>query len=294
VGDRTNATAAPLPATASTGGILRPGELARHLELERLPAADASARWVENHWFLRWQLPAGRSHPSQVISHPTVSLTAELGDHPRAGVDRRRAVVVTGVATRRFDVELRGEGRVCGVRFRPGGLAALSRRAASGWTDRTVPATTVLPSRLCDELLDPGLVADPAAWAAAADARLAALDPGPDERYDQLLRVVGDMLADRSLLAVADVAARHGLGARALQRLFLHYVGVGPKWMLARYRLHDVVGEIDAGYDGTLADLAHAYGWYDQAHFIRDFVALVGVTPGEYRAAARGSAAAAS
>ena len=33
----------------------------------------------------------------------------------------------------------------------------------------------------------------------------------------------------------------------------------------------------------TLTDLAVRYGWYDQAHFTRDFTALVGVTPGQYR-----------
>ena len=53
--------------------------------------------------------------------------------------------------------------------------------------------------------------------------------------------------------------------------------------MLARYRMHDAVTELDEGYAGTLTDLAHRYGWYDQAHFIRDFTALVGVTPGQYR-----------
>ena len=297
MGTWTNATAAPTPTptptparkaqTASTAGILRPEELARHVHLERLPAGDSSARWVENHWFLDWELPAGRSYPSQVISHPTVSLTAELGDHPRPGVGGTPSLVVTGVATRRFDVQVQGWGRVSGVRFRPGGLAALTGHAAAAWTDRVVPAGTVLPARLCEDLLDPDLVVDSRAWAAAADAGLAALDPGPDERYDQLLRVVGDMLADHALLTVAEVAARHGLGARTLQRLFLHYVGVGPKWVLARYRMHDVVAELDAGHDGTLTDLAHAYGWYDQAHFNRDFVALVGTTPGAYRDASR-------
>jgi len=53
--------------------------------------------------------------------------------------------------------------------------------------------------------------------------------------------------------------------------------------VLARYRMHDVVSTIDAGYDGTLTDLAHQFGWYDQAHFTRDFTALVGVPPGSYR-----------
>ncbi|MGZ4653760.1 helix-turn-helix domain-containing protein [Oryzihumus sp.] len=73
------------------------------------------------------------------------------------------------------------------------------------------------------------------------------------------------------------------MSSRGLQRLFHHYVGVGPKWVLARYRLHDAVSALDGGWTGSLTDLAHAHGWYDQAHFIRDFTALVGVAPSQYR-----------
>ena len=54
--------------------------------------------------------------------------------------------------------------------------------------------------------------------------------------------------------------------------------------MLARYRMRDVVSVLDDGDDGTLTDLAHRFGWCDQAHFTRDVTALVGVTPGRYRA----------
>ncbi len=264
-------------------GILRPDELARHLQLDRRPAGDAVAHWVENHWFLSWDLPAGVCRAGQVLGHPTVSLTAELVDQARPGVPEGKVVVVTGVATRRFDVELRGRGRVAGVRFRPGGLAALTGLSASSWTDRSVPAEAALPEDLCRQLADPGLVATPADWAAAAEQGLAGLDPGGDARYEELLRIVNRMLDDRTLVTVAQVAERHNLATRSLQRLFLRYVGVSPKWVLARYRMHDVVTELDAGYVGTMSDLAHQYGWYDQAHFTRDFVALVGVTPTAYR-----------
>lgn len=40
---------------------------------------------------------------------------------------------------------------------------------------------------------------------------------------------------------VADVAARHHVSERTLQRLFSAYVGVGPKWVLQCYRLHEAV-----------------------------------------------------
>lgn len=93
------------------------------------------------------------------------------------------------------------------------------------------------------------------------------------------------MLADRSLLSVGQLTQRYGISRRSLERLFEHYVGATPKWLLARYRMHDAVTEFDAGFDGTLAELAARHGWYDQAHFTQDFVALVGRTPRDYRGA---------
>src|SRR3954454_10864273 len=280
MGDWTNAT-------ASQAGVLRPHEFARYFQLDRRPAGSKVSHWVENHWSLRWDLPEGRSFASQLPAHPTVSLTAELGSHPRPGLPDGH-LFVTGVATQRFDVDARGWGRVAGVRFRPGGLTALTGQPASGWTDRSVAAAAVLPDELCTELADPDLVEDPRGWAAVAETGLSALAPEPDPRYDELLGIVADMLGDRSLLTVKEVGRRHGMTARTLQRLFLHYIGVGPKWVLARYRMHDVVTDLDDGYDGTLTDLAQRYGWYDQAHFTRDFVTLVGVAPSEYRGSSDG------
>ena len=91
------------------------------------------------------------------------------------------------------------------------------------------------------------------------------------------------MLDDRSLLKVAQVEEKCGVGTRSLQRLFERYVGVSPKWVLSRYRMHDVVTDLDAGYGGSLADLAAKYGWFDQAHFTREFTDLVGVPPSAYQ-----------
>lgn len=279
--DRTKAT--PLP-TASTAGLLRPDAFARHVDLVRSPVGARVTRWVENRWSLRWQLPDGRCFGSHVLPHPTCSLTVELGSHRRAGMPPNEAVAVTGVCTRRFDVDVRGWGRVVGLRFRPGGLAAVSGASASSWTDRSVPAAEVLPSTLVKTLADPDLAASEDAWAEVAEEGLAALGEGrPDPRYDQIIAIVADMLADRTLLTVAAVADRHAVTVRSLQRLFTHYVGVGPKWVLARYRLHDAVTELDSGYAGALTDLAVRHGWYDQAHFTRDFTALIGMTPGQYR-----------
>jgi AraC-like DNA-binding protein len=172
---------------------------------------------------------------------------------------------------------------VHGVKFRPGGLAALSGVHAGDLRNRTVPAVEVLPESTVAALRALGPGTSPEDCRATADGALALVAGEPDPEYAALLEVVATMLADRSLVRVGQVEGACGLGTRSLQRLFARYVGVSPKWVLARYRMHDVVTALDEGYAGSLADLAAQHGWFDQAHFTREFTRLVGVTPGEYR-----------
>jgi transcriptional regulator GlxA family with amidase domain len=80
----------------------------------------------------------------------------------------------------------------------------------------------------------------------------------------------------------AALAKAAGLSLRALQRLFHDYVGVPPKWVIARFRLQEAAWRLAEGRD-DLAGLAAELGFFDQAHFNRDFTRLLGVAPGEYR-----------
>ncbi|WP_030482588.1 helix-turn-helix domain-containing protein [Nocardioides aequoreus] len=277
MGSWTNASAPP---TATTAGVLRPEELARYVALRRWPVSPALEPWVENLWGLRWALPPDLVHVSSVLPHPACNVTVERGVD-RAGLGE--GAVVTGVVTRRFDTEVRGSGWVLGAKLRPGGLRALVGVRADTLRDRTVAAADVLPGDVVAELERLGPDGDDDAQAERLDAALAALAGEPDPEHQVVLDVVATMLRDRSLLRVDQVEQACGLGRRRLQRLFAEYVGVGPKWVLARYRMHDVVTALDEGYAGSLADLAAAHGWFDQAHFTRDFTRLVGESPTRYR-----------
>jgi transcriptional regulator GlxA family with amidase domain len=128
---------------------------------------------------------------------------------------------------------------------------------------------------------------DDDARAAVLDAALAPLAPEPTVAYRDLQALLERMAADRSLVRVDQVAALAGVGVRSLQRLFAGLVGVSPKAVLARYRLQDAAATIDEGAVDDLAALAVELGWFDQAHFSRDFRAVVGVTPSAYLARAR-------
>lgn len=273
--------------TATHAGILRPEDLAERTRLTRHDCGPGLAAWVENYWTLTWRLPPGRPYPSRLVPHPACNLSAEFGDaRPEVGSD---PVVVTGVPTRRFDVDLSGSGRVVAVKFRPGGLAALTGVDAATLTDRVRPLVEVLPTPAGAALAASLQALEPVPDDDVSDRLDHALDPlataaSDDPHYRLLVRIVRDLLTDRELSRVGQVVERFGIPERRLQRLFLRYVGVPPKWVIGRYRLHDAITSLDRGYRGSLADLASSLGWYDQAHFNREFTAVTGVPPGEYRA----------
>ena len=263
----------------SSKGVLRPEEMARHVSFDETDPTPGAAPWVERVWSVTWDMPEGVEHVNSIVPHPSVSLTVERGDVERDGA-HGPGVWVTGVSTRRFDAVCRGRGGVVGVKFHPGGFSALTGIAAADLTGRSRPADGLVPgwAALADLPLD-ARVAGPSLCALVEDL---ARGREPDPAY-ALVAVVVEHLQDPTVTRVDDLAERCGLSVRGLQRLLRQYVGVGPKWMVARRRLHDAVATLDESYDGSLADLAATAGWYDQNQFARDFTALVGTTPGAYR-----------
>jgi AraC-like DNA-binding protein len=114
----------------------------------------------------------------------------------------------------------------------------------------------------------------------------------PDPRALLVDAVVADMRAAQPGTTVAEIAARHSVSARTLQRVFRRFVGVGPKWVLQRHRLHDAIEQLGAGRGTDWTRLALDLGYFDLAHFIRDFRAVVGRTPAQYEAEAAAAPAA--
>lgn len=263
--------------TATDRGILHPEQFHDTTRLVRHEPCGELAGFVENYWSVSWDLPPGVVRRSAVLAHPAVSLSVESGGcrpgAPTAGV------YLTGLERGRFEALQSGRGGVAGVKFRPGGLTALTGITAVELVDRTVPAARLLPevAGLTNAPFDAALAAP------CFDEYLRRFEPERDERHELVLQLVHRLLVDTDVTRVEQLAAAAGMSTRSLQRLFRHYVGVGPKWLLTRYRLHDAVERLDAGFDGSLASLAAELGWTDQAHFTREFTALVGEPPSEYR-----------
>jgi AraC-like DNA-binding protein len=121
-----------------------------------------------------------------------------------------------------------------------------------------------------------------AQWIEQAEQFLRHRLPERDENVDLINRIADQIIVDRTILKVDALVDRFNLGKRTLQRIFSQYVGVSPKWVIKRYRLQEAAEQLAGGAIGCWPKMALDLGYFDQAHFIKDFKMIVGRTPAEY------------
>ncbi|MFE3721288.1 AraC family transcriptional regulator [Streptomyces cyaneofuscatus] len=264
-----------------TRGIVDAPDLFTHVHFRRREPAPALRPYLEHYWLIDWDLD--QPYAAHVVPHPSVNLVVQRYEAGESARERAGYAEVAGIGLGLFTRKLTGRGRVCGVQFRPGGFRPFApEHALSDLTGRRVDAAEVLrtpPS--AGAVLDP---ADEDARVAALDACLLALEPRPDPQATLAMELADRVRTDRSVCRAGQLARDAGLTPRSLQRLFSAYVGVGPKWVILRYRIHEALERAESDPAVDWARLAADLGYSDQAHLVRDFTATVGVPPTAYAA----------
>jgi AraC-like DNA-binding protein len=185
--------------------------------------------------------------------------------------------VVAGPATGPVEVPLAPGTIVVGVGLRPGAVPAVLRLPASGLRDRDTPLTEIWGAGAAALSTVVGEQASVAGrqWSAEAALirRLAASCP-PDPPIAAATR----WLARHPTGRVERLARVLEIGERQLHRRFTAAVGYGPKTFQRVMRLQRVLqlARRQAPRRASLALLAAAAGYADQAHMARELRALTG------------------
>ena len=249
------------------------------------PPAESLRPYIEHYWFVS-QAPGevvdlrvdvfvdaradllfnfDAPYRRETIGGPTVELA-------RSNLDAQRLAPIR--------ILQRGSVRIAGVRFHLGGLAPFARDPLAPFTDLTPapdavlgPAVRELEAALRD---DPGLDAAAALLDAFFLERFAAVPAAFTRALDTLTTTGGRA-------AVADLAETAGVSERQVERLFARHLGIPPKTVGRIVRFQGALRSLMADPGCPLGEVAAAAGYYDQAHFIRDFRLFSGGVPRGYR-----------
>ena len=199
-------------------------------------------------------------------------------------LDRGR-LAVSGVGRDRFSYQYQDTGRVFGVKFRPGAFRPFLGRPLVEITGSVLPAerlwgpdAAALAARLWRSRRCSGFPG----WSSRSC--------GPDDHRTTPRSAWSVRSWPRCCTTARFAASRTSPSASGSTRgpcngCSRGYVGVSPKWVLRRYRLHEAAAALAREQHRPWADVAADLGYFDQSHFIRDFTAAS--TPVAYAEACR-------
>jgi AraC-like DNA-binding protein len=223
---------------------------------------------------LSWPVPA---RPHQILDiHLAEPFMVRADGDPLRRVPE---VLLVGPQTcRLFQLYLSGKVHIFNILFQPTGLNRLIGIDMRSLVNQDPAASDVLgkaAAKLGDAVRS---AADFRSRVRAAEQWIAATlsGRGDDEPIGHASRL---LIATQGQMRIDEVVRRSGLSARQFQRRFAEQVGLTPKSYARLIRFDRALAMRHDASARPWADILHELGYFDQAHFIREFRALAGIAP---------------
>jgi AraC-like DNA-binding protein len=101
----------------------------------------------------------------------------------------------------------------------------------------------------------------------------------PDLRLQMILQKLHHHPQD---IRIKDLCSQYRISGKSLHLMFKQKVGTSPGAYRRLLLFNKALQSLSTKHRGRLSDVAYHCGYFDQAHFIRDFRSYSGLTPGEY------------
>ncbi|MCY3556429.1 MAG: helix-turn-helix domain-containing protein [Gemmatimonadetes bacterium] len=248
------------------------------------------APYVQLVWMMESEHEDDHAPRSLIVPDGIVEIVFHYGDPwitTVAGGKRRVQPRSFAVSQMRKYIEIESNGRTgfVSVRFFPWGAYHFFDLPVRGFLDDTVSTATLWPMHyedLMEKLRTAACGASGAGGAGFASVVQGFLLDRLEEHYKDdaaLDEAVKLIRSTGGQLPVEEVGERVDLSRKQLERKFAATVGTTPKTFARISRFLNICHHLGRYRDSTLTRLAHECGYFDQAHFIREFSAFTGFTP---------------
>lgn len=189
---------------------------------------------------------------------------------------------ITGQATGRYELSLSGKIGMVGVVFKPAALATFFNLPMYELTEERLDLASVLGKSVQD-------LGEQIAEAKNRQQRLKLLENWLLELYrekasafDGIDFAANLILDNSSTLEMDDLLRQVFMSRRQFERKFFMKVGVSPKYYMRIRRIGQICNTLVRQRKADWQLLIGAGGYFDQAHFIKEFKHFLGATPSQY------------
>lgn len=234
-------------------------------------------------WYMQGYHP---SHSRELaLPDGSVEVVINLGDEQNRLFNRENKelllgpTIICGPHVDYFVIDTAKEATILGIHFNPGGIRMFLKEPLYELLNTHVSLDTFWGAR-ANELRDELLAArTPEVMFRVLERRLLSFASLPMERNPSVDYALKELRHSR----VSKVMEHIGMSHRKFNQLFKEEIGMTPKQFHRIYRFQEAMRMIGNGDTIIWTDIALACGYYDQAHFIKDFQAFSGINPSDYR-----------
>lgn len=104
-----------------------------------------------------------------------------------------------------------------------------------------------------------------------------------DKFIEQKTSVIDNALfrifASKGFIEINSLATDAALSSAQFRKRFKEEIGISPSQYSKIVRINNTLSILENNYKDSLTTLSYRLGYFDQAHFIRDFKSVIGTTP---------------
>ncbi|GAA0539156.1 MULTISPECIES: AraC family transcriptional regulator [Rheinheimera] len=258
-------------------GVVSAEEFSEVTELRAFLPHPELRNKISHYWILRWDLPDGVVFkPREVLSDPVVTLFVT-----------RSGSFVYGITPDWLQYQAQGCDVIAGVTFLPAGFSPYWKRPMHQMPTGKLSLADVLPEAAPH--LGPNMLnyADDVAISRIFDDYFRSIPVKCNRHITAIHDIVRKITAEPQRHSVAALSREFGIPERTLQHIFREEVGTSLKWIIKRSQLLDALTGSFLQEAPDWSEIAYAYNFSSQAHFIRDFKKVFGMPPDRFHKAAR-------
>lgn len=253
---------------------------------EYLPSAEL-AKYVKCYWQLEQDEGESASKRERIFPDACTEMIFHFGDLFRKYTSETNSELqprcfIHGQLKKYMEVESSGRVGIFSVRFKPAGLCRFINRDISTLNDKVVPLKDLWGTdaiifeqkileaenhlqriKLTEEFLISKFYGDVSLHMLLADC-------------------VSKVILSNGSISIESLCHEFNISKRQLERLFMSGVGLSPKFMSRIIRFNHALQLIENNSGLNFTSVAFDGGFYDQAHFIKDFRELTGLNPKQY------------
>ncbi len=191
---------------------------------------------------------------------------------------------ILGQITRPLIMKARGEGRSFGIWFLPHAFHSFTKIPVNSLNDRAISLDTFFSKTFIDSVnncIFENRIEDLLTEVNAYFIRQ--LNPSVHPVRDRIAAYAVNYIVRKKAETDLDkLVGECNISNRYLQKIFLEQIGYGPKYFIKMVRFQHALHLLSGERTGSLTSFAYRSGYFDQAHFIRDFKQFTGFTPSQF------------